>query len=140
MCRKSGHNERMIEELRILGWAIVVGLVSVFTAAGLATHQRGLAWNAGNRDGEPIALTGAAARAVRANANFLETFPFFAAAILGVAAARANTPHTLMGAEIYLWARVIYLPVYVVGIPYLRTLIWGVSLWGLLQVIEALFA
>ena len=45
-----------------------------------------------------------------------------------------------MGAEIYLWARVIYLPVYVVGIPYLRTLIWGVSLWGLLQVIEALFA
>jgi uncharacterized MAPEG superfamily protein len=31
------------------------------------------------------------------------------------------------------------LPIYIVGIPYLRTLVYGVSIWGLLQLLEALF-
>jgi uncharacterized MAPEG superfamily protein len=125
-------------ELKILGWSVCLGLVHVFVAAGLATQQRGLKWNAGNRDGEAKALTGAAARAARANRNFLETFPFFAAAVLGVVLAKLNTPHTALGAELYLGARIAYLPVYIAGIPYLRTLIWAASLWGLLQLLEAL--
>ena len=29
------------------------------------------------------------------------------------------------------------MPVYIIGIPYVRTLVWAVSLWGLLQLIEA---
>ena len=130
----------MTTELKILGWSVALGLVYVFVAAGLATQQRGLKWNAGNRDGEVKPLTGAAARAGRASANFLETFPFFAAAVLAVVVARQNTPHTVLGAAVYFWARVAYLPIYIVGIPYLRTLVYGVSLWGLLQLIEALFA
>ncbi len=129
----------MTSELRFLGWSISLGLGYVFIAAGLATHQRGLLWNASNRDGEPKPLTGAAARAARANRNFLETFPFFAAAVLAVVAAKQNTDHTALGAQLYFWARVAYLPIYIVGIPYLRTLVWAASLWGLLQVVEALF-
>jgi uncharacterized MAPEG superfamily protein len=126
-------------ELKYLGCAIALGLIYVLLAAALGTAQRGLVWNASNRDGEPKPLTGAAARAWRANRNFLETFPFFAAAILGVVLAKTNSPHTALGAQIYLWARLIYLPVYVIGIPYLRTLVWAVSVWGLLQVLWALF-
>jgi uncharacterized MAPEG superfamily protein len=129
----------MTIELRMLGWSIFLGLGYVLIAAGLATQRRGLKWNAGNRDGEPKQLTGAAARAARANRNFLETFPFFVAAALAVVAAKQNTNHTALGAEIYFWARLAYLPIYVVGIPYLRTLVWVVSFWGLLQVAEALF-
>lgn len=124
-------------ELTWLGWSVALGLVYVFAAAGLATRQRGLKWNAGNRnDAKP--LSGAAARAGRANKNFLETFPFFAAVVLGVVAAKVNTPHTAFGAQVYFWARAAYLPVYVIGIPYLRTAIWAISLWGLLQLLEAL--
>jgi uncharacterized MAPEG superfamily protein len=125
-------------ELRILCWSIFLGLVYVFTAVGLATWQRGLKWNTGNRDGDTKPLTGVAARAVRANSNFLETFPFFATAVLGVVVASRATAHTALGAEIYFWARCAYLPVYLAGIPYLRTLVWVVSLWGMLQVIEGL--
>jgi uncharacterized MAPEG superfamily protein len=128
----------MATEVKMLAWAIAVGLIYVFVAAGLATHQRGLRWNAGNRDAEPTPLTGMAARAVRANYNFLETFPFFAAAALAVVLARVSTPHTAFGAELYVGARIAYLPIYVVGIPYLRTAVWAVSLWGLLQLLEAL--
>jgi len=126
-------------EMRMLGWSMCLGLAYVFTAAFLATRERGLQWNAGNRDGQPAPLTGAAARAGRASSNFLETFPFFAAAVLGVCAAKVNSPHTAFGAELYFWARVLYLPIYIVGIPYVRTLVWAVSFWGLLQLLEAWF-
>ena len=59
--------------------------------------------------------------------------------MLAVVLAGANSPHTAQGAGIYFWARVAYLPIYIIGIPYLRTLVYAVSLWGLLQVLEALF-
>jgi uncharacterized MAPEG superfamily protein len=126
-------------ELKVLGWSILLGLAYVFIAASLGTQQRGLKWNAGNRDGELKPLTGAAARAHRASLNFLETFGFFAAAVLAVVLAKQNTAQTALGAELYFWARVIYLPVYIVGIPYLRTLVWLVSVVGLFMVIGGLF-
>jgi uncharacterized MAPEG superfamily protein len=128
----------MTVELEILGWSVILGLAHIFIAAGLATRQRGLKWNAGNRDGEPEPLTGLAARASRANHNFLETFVFFAAAVLAVVLARQNTPHTALGAQLYFWARAAYLPVYLIGVPYLRTLVWAISLGGLLRVLGAL--
>jgi uncharacterized MAPEG superfamily protein len=128
----------MIPELRWLGFSILLGLLYVFVAAGFATRERGLKWNAGNRDSAGPPLTGVAARAARANANFLETFPFFAAAVLAVVAAGAHTPHTAMAVQLYFWARLLYLPIYIAGIPYIRTVVWAVSLWGLLQVVEAL--
>ena len=128
----------MTVELKMLAWSVLLGLVQVFVAAGFATQQRGLKWNAGNRDGEPKPLTGIAARATRANHNFLETFVFFAAAVLAVTLANRNSPHTTLGSELYFWARAAYLPIYLIGIPYLRTLVWAVSLWGLLQMIGAL--
>ena len=129
----------MTVELKMLTWSVLLGLVHVFVAAGLATQQRGLKWNASNRDGEPKPLTGMAARATRANHNFLETFVFFAATVLAVTLANRNSPHTALGSELYFGARVAYLPIYLIGIPYLRTLVWAVSLGGLLQMIEALF-
>jgi uncharacterized MAPEG superfamily protein len=129
----------MSTELRMLSWSVALGLIYVLTAAALVTQQRGLAWNAGNRDGEAKPLAGVAARAARASANFLETFVFFAATALAVVLANRGSAQTALGAEVYFWARVLYLPVYLIGIPYLRTAIWAVSLWGILQLLEALF-
>lgn len=129
----------MTVEIQMLSWSIVLGLVYVFVAAGLATAQRGLKWNASNRDGDAKPLTGFAARAERANRNYLETFGFFAAAVLAVVLLHRDTGHTALAAQLYFWARVAYLPIYVIGIPYLRTAVWIVSLWGILQLIEALF-
>jgi len=53
--------------------------------------------------------------------------------------AQCASPTTALGAQLYFWARVVYLPVYVVGIPYLRTLVWVVSLAGLLMVLSGAF-
>src|SRR5580698_2031162 len=113
-------------EIKILSWCILLGLIHVIVGASFGTYQRGLKWNASNRDGEPKPLTGAAARAARANLNFLETFAFFAAAVLAVVATQRTTPDTAVGVQLYFWARVIYLPLYIVGVPYVRTLVWAV--------------
>jgi uncharacterized MAPEG superfamily protein len=127
-------------EIKYLAWSIALGIVSVLVAATLGTAQRGLKWNVGNRDGEASLLTGAAARAYRASWNFLETFPFFAAAVLAVVLTHTNSAQTALGAMLYFWARLIYLAVYVIGIPYLRTLVFAVSLYGLLRLLLPLFA
>ena len=127
----------MTTDIRMLAWSVLLGIAYVLIASTLGTRQRGLKWNASNRDGVPAPLTGIAARASRASLNFLETYVFFVAAVLAVCLTNRNTPHTALGAELYFWARVVYLPVYLVGIPYLRTIVWAVSIWGLLQVLEA---
>jgi len=129
----------MTPELKYLAFSVLLGLVYVLLPAALTTRQRGVAWNVGNRDGELKPLSGAAARAERANRNFLETFPFFAAVALAVVLARANTAHTALGAQLYFFGRLAYLPIYVIGIPYLRTLAWAVAFFGLLQVLAGLF-
>ena len=71
--------------------------------------------------------------------NFLETFPFFAAAVLAVVATGRTSVDTALGVQLYFWARVAYVPLYAAGIPYVRTLVWAVSFWGLIKVLVALF-
>jgi uncharacterized MAPEG superfamily protein len=43
-----------------------------------------------------------------------------------------------LGAEVFFWSRVLYLPVYYAGIAYLRTLVWLASVIGLAMMISAL--
>ncbi len=126
-------------ELQMLAWAVVLGLAQLMIAATLGTQQRGLGWNAGARDGEARPLTGVAARMDRALHNFRETFGFFAAAVLVVVIAQKTSAHTALGAQLYFWARVAYVPVYAAGIPYLRTLIWAAATAGMVMVLLALF-
>jgi uncharacterized MAPEG superfamily protein len=125
-------------EMTMLGWTMVLGLLHILAAGFMSTWQRGIAWNAGNRDEQTGPLNPYAARAVRASANFLETFVFFAAATLAVVVAHKGNADTALGAQVYLWARVAYWPCYVVGIPYLRSAIWVAALWGIVQMLWAL--
>ena len=130
----------MTVELQMLAWSVVLGLVQVLLAAAFVTRERGLAWNAGARDAVKPPLTGVAGRLDRASRNFLETFPFFAAAVLGVLAADAADARTALGAQLYFWSRVVYVPLYAAGIPYLRSVVWAVSIVGLLMVLSRLLA
>jgi uncharacterized MAPEG superfamily protein len=84
-------------------------------------------------------LEGLGGRTVRAFHNFRETFPLFAALILLAAAMGHHDSLTLWGAQLYFWARLVYLFVYMAGIKYLRTLVWVVSLVGLILLLIALF-
>ncbi|KAF1690110.1 MAPEG family protein [Pseudoxanthomonas taiwanensis] len=128
----------MAIEIQYLAWTVVLGLLQLVLATALATRHRGLAWNAGPRDQPPGPVPAVAGRAERAMRNLLETFPFFAAAALGVVAAERGDAWTALGAQLYFWARVVYVPLYLAGIPYLRSLAWAVSVAGLLMVLAPL--
>jgi len=126
-------------ELKLLVAAAVIGLLHLVwgTAAG-SGGDRDMTWLLGPRD-DPRPVTGVAARLTRAYANFLETFPLYAAAVLAVVAAGKTGPLTLWGSWLYVVSRIIYTPVYAAGWPVVRTIVWALSLVGIVLIISAFF-
>ena len=127
-------------ELRIAALGALLLFVHIFVAVRYKTAQYGRAWNVGARDealAPPNALTG---RLVRAQANYAETFPIAAVALLGVVLAGRTSEWTALGGWIWLGARIVYLPLYWVGVPVVRTLVWTVSMVGVAMVIWPLLA
>jgi len=122
----------------ILAWSVVLGLVLVALTVLAVIGQRGLVWAAGPRD-DSAPLSGVGGRLQRALANFLETFPLFAALALATMVLGHADGQALLGAQLYFWARVVHVPLYVAGIPWLRTLVWAVSIVGLVMMLLTLF-
>jgi uncharacterized MAPEG superfamily protein len=91
----------------------------------------------GNRDNLPQA-TALAGRAARTAQNTLENFALFAAIALVAHAAGVDGPRVATGAQVFFWARVLYVPVYFAGVIYLRTAVWLVSVIGLAMMITAI--
>lgn len=123
----------MKPELTLLAWAVVLTLVQAVIAVQGAMMQVGLPTLAGNREGMPE-IKGWGGRAARAHRNMLENLVLFAALVLVAVAAGRTNATTLLGAQIFLGARIAYALVYLVGIPWLRTGVWGVSVVGLAMI------
>ena len=127
-------------ELKILALGALLLFVHIFTATRFKTAQWGRKWNVGARDEaltEPNPVTG---RTMRAQANFQETFPIAIIALIGVVVAQRTSQWTAIGGWIWLGARVVYLPLYALGIPVIRTVVWTISAIGLVMVIYPLLA
>lgn len=121
-------------EIAYLMLAVVLLGVHVAVQAILLTRQLGSQYNASPRD-EDRKVGGVAGRAERALRNFLETFPAFAAlAIVQTMMDKGGDPWSGAGAAIYFWARVAYLPLYLAGIAYVRSLVFLVSCVGLVMI------
>lgn len=125
----------MTTELQILAWSVVLGFVHLIAATSAITKVRGAVWNMSARDQKAPELTGVPARLDRAFQNFKETFPFFLAAVVIVEFTSRTTGQTntlsAIGAHLYFWSRIVYLPIYAMGIPIIRTLIWTTSVLGI---------
>jgi uncharacterized MAPEG superfamily protein len=80
---------------------------------------------------EPSPIAG---RAQRAALNNLENLALFIAAFVAARLAGAAPEAVLPGAHLFVWGRVAYVGVYLAGIPYLRTLVWLVSVIGIFRV------
>jgi uncharacterized MAPEG superfamily protein len=128
---------RVAIELQLLAVAVIIGLVHLVWASAAAQPQRGLKWNVGSRE-TPVVLTGMAGRLERASANFRETFPLFAAAVLTVYLSGRIGFISAHGALLYVAARAIYLPLYAFGVPVARSLVWVASMIGLGMVLAAM--
>ena len=129
----------MTTELTILVLAILLGLLHLVVAANASTKIRGIEWNAGPRDGAKTPLSGVAGRLDRAFRNHLETFAFFALAVVIAHLANRHNPLTISGAWLYLITRIIYLPLYAAGVPYLRSGAWLAASAGIVMILAGLY-
>jgi uncharacterized MAPEG superfamily protein len=117
----------MGNELTILALYGMLIIVVILIETTLALPQLGLPYMASPRDElrEKHGLAGRAERTVR---NCVIGMALFAPAILILNAQGALTATTLLAAQVFLIARVIYVIVYILGVPYLRTLAFVASL------------
>lgn len=126
-------------ELTYLAATLALALVQILLPAFARTREFGLSWNAGARDETPTERRPLTGRLERAQANLFETLPLFIGAVLIAQAADRTGALTQWGAALYFWARLAYIPLYALGVPYVRSLVWLVSLAGLTMVLAALF-
>jgi len=120
----------MTIELWILFAAACLGIVHISAASFAFKAQVGNRYTVGPRD-EDLKPSGIAGRLARAQANFTETFPVFAVFVTIVALTDAGGPLSLWGSAVYLAGRIVYLPLYAAGIPWLRTFSWNIATLGL---------
>jgi uncharacterized MAPEG superfamily protein len=122
-----------------LALTLLLAMVYIFAAAAARTAKFGGQWNAGARDGDmgdPGVLAG---RLARAQANLFETLPLMIGAVLIAHVANADPGLTTLGTQLYFFSRLAYLPLYAMGVPYLRTVAWMVGLFGFFAVLYAVF-
>ena len=124
--------------MQLLAWSVVLLIVHIGFQGALVTRERGLAWNAGPRDDAQPPAGKYAGRAQRALDNFKETYPAFIALALALSIAGRTDGVGTLGAEVWFAGRVVYLPLYLFGVPWLRTLAYGVSLAGLVMMFSRL--
>lgn len=128
----------MTPELTLLVWSAILAFVQMLIAVAGAQLQVGLPTLAGNREDMPP-ITSWAGRARRAHLNMLENLVLFAILVLVAQIAGKTNATTLLGCQIFFWARLVYAVVYLAGIPWLRTAVWAVSLIGLLLILIRIF-
>ncbi len=120
-------------ELTLLVWSVALAFVQMLVAVSGATLQFGLSDLAGNRENLPPA-TSWAGRAQRAHRNMLENLVLFAVLVLVTEITNKNNAVTGYGAQLFFWARAIYAVIYVIGLPWLRTGVWVISIIGLIVI------
>jgi uncharacterized MAPEG superfamily protein len=128
----------MTPDLQLLVWSAALALVQLVVAVLGSMSQVPMTTLVGNREDMPV-LTGWPGRAQRAHRNMLESLVLFAIVVLAAHAAGLANATTALGATLFFWGRVAYAIVYVAGVPWLRTLVWAVSVAGILLVFSQLF-
>lgn len=130
----------MPTDAKLLVWSAILTWLMLLTAFILRCRgwtPEGLQIALGNREGVPEGSS-LAGRAERAARNMLENMVLFIAIAAAVRFAGKTGSQADFGAMLFFWARVVYWPIYLAGIIYLRTLAWTVSIVGLGIMIAAL--
>lgn len=120
-------------ELLVLALVGLLAIVQMSLQSFTYKAQVGNAYTVGPRD-QPVPPAGLAGRADRAYRNLLESLPVFAIAVIVAQLAGKTDDWTALGAWIFLGARIAFVPAYLAGWPWVRTLIWNASMVGVVLI------
>ena len=129
------HTLALVIYMAILTWLTLL-VASLIRVKGWTPSGTMIAL--GNRENLPTA-TPFAGRAERTARNTLENFVLFAVIALVAHAAGRTGARLDTGAELFFWSRLVFIPVYYVGIVYLRTAVWTIGIVGLAMMVKTLF-
>lgn len=127
----------MTIELTMLTYAVALLLVLVFVQAATGVRAKGAVPMANNRDDVGPA-TGFHARMLRVVDNHREGITMFAPLVLIAAAANIHNGSTVLGAQLFFYARLVHAILYVLGVPMVRPLAWAVGIAGTVMVLLAI--
>jgi uncharacterized MAPEG superfamily protein len=117
----------IVAELAVINWALIVAASLIKSKAW---KPSGLMAALGNRETQED-CNGFPARTDRAAKNMLENMVLFTALALVASVGGVTDPHVELGARIFYWARLVYIPIYMIGIPVARTGVWAISIIGM---------
>ena len=120
-----------MSELVCLELSVLLWVVHVLAQAGAAQAVLPLSYLLSSRDVPAEAKGLLAGRAKRALGNYVENFTAFAALDLAFIALHGS-------AGTWIVARILYLPLYLFGVIYLRSLVWGLSLLAIVMMLVRL--
>jgi uncharacterized MAPEG superfamily protein len=124
-----------VSELTCLELSVVLWLVHILVQGAVGNAVMPSGYLATARD-KPAAASGVLyGRATRALANYVENFTPFVAVALALIATQRTGGAGAVGATIWILARIVYLPIYVFGIIYVRTAVWVISIIGLVMML-----
>ena len=121
-------------ELRLLAYTAFICLVLWIPYVLAVIKARGLTRAVGYPTGGTEDLPAWGQRAQRAHMNLVENLAPFAALVLVAHAIGASNATTVLGAQLFFYARIVHLVVMIAGIPWLRTLAFAVGLIGNLMI------
>lgn len=125
----------------MLFWLIAglaVFLVNILLPAALYLPSEGLFAHMGSRDVLPTPGK-YVERARRALANLQENLPFFLTfGVLALIVEAANIDQAILGAQIFVFARICYLAFYLISIPFTRSLAYVAGFIGTIMMLLAL--
>lgn len=130
----------MTVELHAALVVIALGLVQVLLQAAEYRRVHGVGYANSAQDAPPATkdsvLLGRLTRALR---NLHETLPFFLGVVILLALMDVSTASTQWAAVIFVAARLVYLPLYMLGVPYVRGLVWTISFAALVSLVLSAF-
>ncbi len=127
-----------MSELTCIELSVLLWIAHVLTQAFTARAEFGDAYLFTPRDTQPEPKGLACGRATRALGNYVENYGPFLALALALIATGQGGGLGAAGATVWILARIIYLPIYLSGIIYVRTALWGISVIGLLMMLYRL--
>jgi uncharacterized MAPEG superfamily protein len=126
----------MSVELTMLVYSTALLLLLVLIQATAGVMAQGLQPMAGPRDDLPPPKP-FQARAKRVVDNHREGLTMFAPLVLAAALARVSDNWSVLGAQLFFYARVVHAGLYLAGVPMVRPLAWFVGMIGTLMVLLA---
>jgi uncharacterized MAPEG superfamily protein len=129
----------MTVELSMLVYSVALLFVLIAIQASAGVLAQGLGAMAGSRDNlpEPKPFQ---ARTKRLVDNHREGLALFAPLVLIAAVAHVSNSWTVLGAQLFFYARLVHAGLYLTGVPWIRPVAWAAGIVGVGMIFAALVA